>query len=102
MVPGKRDIKWIFDSVKNISNTYKNHPLYPMLEAAIAYMDFEVDNAEYATRISIKNIMSTDQYPLRGSMQEVSNAKPFVLGVIDILMGKLDLETHVQKTLFSF
>ncbi|MBN9343795.1 MAG: hypothetical protein BGO76_03160 [Caedibacter sp. 38-128] len=83
-------------------NTYKDHPLYSILEAAVAYIDFEADNAEYVTRASIKNIMAIDDYPIRGCMEEVGNAKIFVLGSLNILMGKQDLETHLQKTLLSF
>ncbi len=34
-------------------NIYKNHPLYFILEAAIAQADFEADNAEYILRLVV-------------------------------------------------
>ena len=83
---------------------YKNHPLYFILEAAIAQADFESDNAEYILRLVVENKITDGKAEMyrKAANSRARTGKKSVEVAFALLAGKYTLEEYIHKHLISY
>ncbi len=83
---------------------YKSHPLYFILETAIANADFEADNAEYILRLSVENKIADSKIEMyrKAATLRARSSKKSVEVALALLTGKYTLEEYIQKHLISY